>query len=212
MMRCRILTFASLMICLLLVSGDLSAQADVSRAFQSIRSSDSYKKAVAEIYMSYESSLSTHCPKIDVNMNTSEAKVLRPLQIGANGNVVNGLWKESTAGVACGETRLYNASVSIEEGKTKVLALFPGHSYASPLLQHDTVRYAAIGAGAGAECAADVLDTSLPEGEPSGAGVPWIEKWTVRACGKRSEVTIHFVPDATGTTINVSPKETVTLP
>jgi hypothetical protein len=52
----------------------------------------------------------------------------------------------------------------------------------------------------------------LPNGEPAGAGAPWDEKWTVRACGKKAVVTMHFVPDAKGTTINVTPKETVALP
>jgi hypothetical protein len=58
-------------------------------------------------------------------------------------------------------------------------------------------------------CQVDVLETALPHGEPRGPGVPWDEKWTVRACGKKSVVTMHFVPNANGMTINVSPKETV---
>ena len=187
-------------------------QQDAPRAFDTLRSSESYRKAVAETYMTYESSLSTHCAKLDVNMNTSEAKVLGPFETDANGNIVNGHWRETTEGTACGEKRLYNASVVIKDGKSRVLVLFPGHSYAGAVLQRDAVQYAAIGAGAGEGCAAEVLDTALPQGEPSGPKVPWVEKWTLQACGKRSVVTVHFVPDATGTTINVSPKETVALP
>jgi hypothetical protein len=188
------------------------AQDNTPRAYDAIRSSDSYRKAITEIYASYESSLSTHCPKVEVNMNTSDAKVLGPFETDANGMILNGHWKEMTDGVACGEKRLYNASVLIKGGKSQVEILFPGHSYAGPQLQRDAVQYAAIGAGAGEGCVAEILDTALPGGEPSGPKVPWVEKWTVRACGKRSVVTIRFVPDATGTTIEVAPKETVALP
>jgi hypothetical protein len=203
-----------LLLALIILSGygSVIAQDNPPRSYEEIRSSESYRKAVTEIYASYESSLSTHCPKVDVNMNTSEAKVLGPFQTDASGKIVNGHWKEMTDGVACGQKRLYNASVIIKDGQSQVLPLFPGHSYAGPQLQRDAVSYAAIGAAAGEGCVADILDTALPDGEPSGEHAPWTEKWTVLACGKRSVVTIHFVPDATGTTIEVSPKETVALP
>ncbi|WP_263384002.1 hypothetical protein [Granulicella arctica] len=189
-----------------------SAQQDAPRVYEATRSSESYRRAVLETYTSYETSLSTHCPKVDVNMNTSDAKVLGPFVTDANGSIVSGHWRETTEGTACGEKRLYNASVVIRDGKSQVLSLFPGHSYASAVLQRDGVQYAAVGAGAGQGCMAEVLDTVLPDGEPSGPKLPWVEKWTVRACGKRSVVTMHFVPDATGTTINVALKETVALP
>jgi hypothetical protein len=42
--------------------------------------------------------------------------------------------------------------------------------------------------------------------------LPWDEKWTIRACGKRSVVTMHFIPGPTEMTIKVTPKETVALP
>jgi hypothetical protein len=178
------------------------------RAFDAIRSSDSYREAVLGVYQEYESSLSTHCPKIDINMNTSEAKVYGTIQTDANGNIVSAHWKETTDGVACGEKRSYAASVTIQNGKTAVVGLFPGQSSAGAVLQHDAVQYVAVGAGAGS-CPVDVLETALPNGEPGAPNVPWVEKWTVRACGKKSVVTIHFAPEGTGTTISVSPKETV---
>jgi hypothetical protein len=178
------------------------------RAFDAIRSSDSYRQAVLGAYQDYESGLSTHCGKIDINVNTSEAKIYGKIETDADGNIVSAHWKETTEGVACGEKRSYAASVTIENGKTAVLALFPGQSAAGAVLQHDAVQYAAVGAGAGS-CPVDVLLTALPNGEPSGPGVPWDEKWTVRACGKKSVVTMHFAPDAKGMTVSVSPKETV---
>lgn len=188
------------------------AQQDTPRAFDTIRSSDSYRQAVLEVYQDYESRLSTHCPKIDINMNTSQAKVLGPIQTNAHGDIVNAHWKEMTDGAACGEKRSYAASVVIENGKTSVAALFPGQSAAGVMLQHDAVQYAAAGAGADASCVVDVLETSLPNGEQSDAKLPWDEKWTIRACGKRSVVTMHFIPGPTEMTIKVTPKETVALP
>jgi hypothetical protein len=188
------------------------AQQDRPRAFDTIRSSDSYRQAILGVYQDYESRLSTHCAKIDVNMNTSRAKVYGSIETNANGDIVNAHWKEMTDGLACGEKRSYAASVVIQNGKTAVYGLFPGQSEASPKLQRDAVQYAAIGAGVAASCEVDVLQTDLPDGPPRGAGVPWTEKWTLRACGKRSLVTMHFVPNATGTTINVKPNETVALP
>ncbi len=181
------------------------------RAFDAIRSSDSYRQAVLGAYQDYESGLSTHCQKIDINMNTSEAKIYGTIQTDADGNIVNGHWKEMTDGVACGEKRTYVASVTIQDGKTSVVGLFPGQSAAGPVLQHGSVQYAAVGAGAGS-CPVDVLETALPNGEPSGPNVPWDEKWTVRACGKKSVVTMHFAQDAKGMTVSVSPKETVAAP
>jgi hypothetical protein len=187
-----------------------SAQQGPPRAFDTIRSSDSYRQAVLGVYQDYESRLSTHCSKIDINMNTSQAKVYGPIQTDANGDIVNATWKEMTEGVACGEKRSYAAWVTIQDRRTAVLALFPGQSAAGPELQHDAVQYAAVGAGAGS-CQVDVLETTLPNGEPKGPGMAWDEKWTVRACGKRSVVTMHFVPNGNGMTINVNPKETVAL-
>ena len=208
----RVLTFVISAFLSSAVFAQQDPVANPPRAYQMIRSSDSYRQAVVATYLGYESALSTHCGKIDINMNTSEAKILTPFQTDAQGNIVNGHWKEFTEGTACGEKRLYNAMVTIQDGKPQVAPLFPGHSHAGVALQHDAVQYAAIGAGAGNGCAADVNDTALPEGEPSDNKTPWVEKWTVRACGKKSLVTMHFVPDATGTTISVSPKETVALP
>ena len=185
------------------------AQQNPPRAYDTIRASESYRKAITDTYTSYEAALSTHCPRVEVNMNTSEATILGSFQTDANGNIVSGHWRESTDGTACGEKRRYNASVQILNGKPRVLSLYPGHSHASALLQHDATPYAAVGAQAGKGCPVEILDTALPEGPPAGDHTPWVEKWIVRACEKKSVVTMHFVPDASGTTINVSLKETV---
>src|ERR1700744_21449 len=123
------------------------AQQDTPRAFDTIRSSDSYRQAVLGVYQDYESGLSTHCAKIEINMNTSQPKVYGSIETDANGNIVNAHWKETTDGVACGEKRSYVASVTILNGKPAVYGLFPGQSAAGAVLQHDAVQYAGVGAG-----------------------------------------------------------------
>jgi hypothetical protein len=143
--------FVRLILGMAVYCGTLYAQQDAAqgppRAFNTVRSSDSYRKAVVGIYTDYEKGLSTHCPQVDVNMNTSDAKVYGTIQTDANGNIVNAHWKEMTEGIACGEKRLYVASVRIENGKSAVVGLFPGHSAAGAVLQHDAVQYAGIALG-----------------------------------------------------------------
>ena len=178
-------------------------------ALAAIRGSVSYQDAVSGVYQGYEGGLASHCAKIDLDPASRVVKVLGKLQTDAQGNIVEGHWKETAKGVACGQTRTYNASVTVHEGKPRVLSLFPGHSNAGVQLQRDAVAYAATGAQAAKGCAFDVLDTNAQDGDEGETHLPWIEKWTVEACGKRSIVTLHFVPDSNGTRIDVSLRETV---
>ena len=187
------------------------AQKDAQKALDAVRSSEPYRRAIAITDTKYEGGLSTRCMQVQLQMQRSEVKVLIPPVVSEAGTIVSGQWKEMTEGSACGESRIYNALVVYTNGSPRVLPLFPGHSHAGPLLQRDGVAYAAIGAGAEKSCTVDVLETSLPDGEPGGARLPWNERWTVSACNKRSMVLMHFIPDATGTTIQVSPKETVAV-
>jgi hypothetical protein len=193
----------------------LFGQQNQQQSLDAMRNFPAYQEAVLKVYQGYESGLSTHCPKIDLDMATRHAKVYAPIQIDAEGHITNGVWVERANGVACGEKRHYSALVIFKEGKPELYSLLPGDSYATPLLQHDAmlqVASAVAAAGAGTSCSPDVIDTALPNGEPAHEGLPWDEKWTVRGCGKLYLLTLHFVPDSTGTGINISPKETVNLP
>ena len=55
-----------------------------------------------------------------------------------------------------------------------------------------------------------VLDTRFVglDGQPAGTKpapgtppMPWTEVWTLIACSKRADVTMHFTPDPTGTDV-----------
>lgn len=92
----------SVSICVLCVP--IVAQQDRPGAFDAIRSSASYRQAVLEVYQDYESSLSTHCAKIEINMNTSQPKVYGSIEPDTNGNIVNAHWKEITEGSLVGRS------------------------------------------------------------------------------------------------------------
>lgn len=189
-----------------------TAQQGAPSSLQTLRAAEPYQRAIAVTDQKYESSLSTRCLKVDLQLGVSQARVSGTLQTNAQGGIVNGTWTETTPGTACGVKRLYNVFVVIKDGKPGLYALFPGRSAATPLLQHDATTYVSIGANAPKGCPVDIVNTDLPRGAPASARLPWEEKWTTSACGRHSLVTVHFIPDATGTTINVSPKETVPLP
>lgn len=203
----------SVAVAAVLMSGALAAQSSEPDALDQMRHFSPYRQAIQKVYQEFESSLSTHCPQIALDMNSGRAKVFAPLQLDAHGHIASGGWTEQIEGVACGEQRRYTAFVMFKDGVPSVYALLPGDSYASAVLQHDAMlQLAGAVAAVGASCPPDVLDTVLPAGEPKDASMAWDENWTVRSCGKLYRVPMHFVPDETGTGINVKPAEIVSLP
>ena len=185
---------------------------DPAAALEAMRASAGYRNAVRQVIDRYEGSLSTHCGSIEIT-GRPPAIVLAPLELDDQGTIRSGAWHETDDGTACGEKRRYNTLVVVHEGRPQLMAEYPGESAASPLLQRDGVKYAAIAANAGADCGAEVLETSLANGRPtrlpSGLLTPWDERWLVRSCGKKYLVTMHFIPDKTGTTIHTSASETL---
>lgn len=167
----------------------------------------SYQDAVQGVYRQYESALSGHCTTIDLDPTTARARIELPLEVNEQGHIVSGIWTEQTRGVACGETRRYTALVIFKDGTPRVLPVFPGDSFASPVLQRDAlVSVASAMTVKGARCVPEVLDTALPQGVPASAGTAWNETWTVRSCDESYRVPIRFVPDATGTGFDIDPK------
>jgi len=197
----------------MLASSPLAAQPDEQVALDQMRNFPAYLEAIQKVYQEYESGLSTHCPRIDLDLASARAKLYGPLQLDAEGRIENAIWTEQIRGTACGEQRRYTALVLFKQGEPLIYSQLPGDSYASPMLQRDAMLQVAGGVGAaGATCTPEVLDTALSNGIPESAGEPWSEKWTVRSCKKRYLVPVHFVPDATGTGINVKAAEIVELP
>ncbi len=50
------------------------------------------------------------------------------------------------------------------------------------------------------------VDGEPPGTKPPSGGIlkPWTEIWTLEACGKRAQVTMHFIPDPSGTEIQAA--------
>jgi hypothetical protein len=144
-----------------------------------------------------------------------------PLQFDSSSKITAGAWKQSVSETGCGQTRLLNVVLLIDPHThgLKAFPLFPGSTRADPALQKDALLYAIIAATLPENNNCKnmyVVDTEFLHmaGEPleGSKGPPWDELWTLSLCGKKAEVTMHFIPDKTGTTIHTSPKETKFLP
>ena len=148
---------------------------------------------------------------------TGEIGILAPLQTDAGGTVTGGAIKEAIRATGCGADRLLNALTVIEpDGSLHTEALLPGTTITDPQLQGDSVPYAAGAMGqmpAGCEQGGVVntrfvgVDGETPGTRPTPGSPPrpWTEVWTLQACAKRADITIHFTPDQTGTEIRAEP-------
>ena len=147
---------------------------------------------------------------------TGEIGILAPLKIGA-GRIIGGAWKETMQQTGCGATRRLNAVTTVQpNGSLDVRALLPGTTITDPQLQQDSVQYAAAvigdtpeGCGQGGVWNTRFVgvDGQKPGALPTSRDPPrpWSEVWTLQACAKRVDVTMHFTPDATGTDIRADP-------
>jgi hypothetical protein len=141
------------------------------------------------------------------------------VEFDADGFPKKGLFSVAYRLAGCGqEHRLTVVSVVAPDGTLKRQASLPGTTIADVLLQRDSLPYArlALARVEPRDCTSmRVLDTRfLTYGAEGPAVAPgrdkraWNEQWTVDACGTEAIVTMHFVPDATGTAIRSSPSET----
>jgi hypothetical protein len=155
------------------------------------------------------------CPKA-AYVTTGEIALLQPLKLDAKGRPVAGMWKESVNETGCDSNRVLNALTTVApNGVLHTRPLLPGSTITDPQLQEDSVQYAAAGMGdmpPGCD-EGGVVDTRFAgvDGEPPGTkppsgGIlkPWTEIWTLEACGKRAQVTMHFIPDPSGTEIQAA--------
>jgi hypothetical protein len=143
----------------------------------------------------------------------------RPMAFDSSGRPTEGAWKQSVAEKGCGQDRLLNVFLSIGPNAIPAaMPLFPGTTRADPVLQKDAMPFASAAARWPEQnCRAGFMENTefLKEtGEPlAGAkGKPWDELWTLTTCTKKALVTLHFIPDKTGTTINAGFQETKFLP
>ena len=130
---------------------------------------------------------------------------------------VSGEWRMVARVEGCGETRILNVEyLFAPDGQMKRLVLLPGTTVANLQLERDALMYAttAMLKLTPKDCK-DIkyIDTKFTGFEDTVAtngagGRPWKEEWTLRACGVTGAVTMHFSPDATGTSIHADLNET----
>lgn len=145
---------------------------------------------------------------------------LQPLELDDNAQLIAGMWKQSVAMEGCGAKHTLNVWGSVDKAThgMKLQPILPGVTLADPLLQRDAIPYA-VTAVRSRQKTCDtgyVYDTRFVSlagtALPGAKGPPWDEVWTLIYCDIKAEVTLHFIPDSTGTTISVRGSETVITP
>lgn len=137
----------------------------------------------------------------------------------ATGGMTGGAWIQSVIATGCGTRVQLNTLTMVQsDGVLRRIALLPGNTIADPFLQRDGIMYARAGAAGliPADCRQVlIVETRFVKYEGDAVASvrsgrmlrPWREDWAIDACGRRVAVMMHFVPDATGTTIVVHRNE-----
>jgi hypothetical protein len=151
-----------------------------------------------------------------INVTKEQLRYIDPITFDAQGTPTSGIWKHTIFATGCGKSRTLNLFyVPDGSGNVQRIPGVPGSSGADLILQRDSITF--VRAGVAPHIALDCGDVRLsdteylgPEGDPlpGAEDRPWREYWTVNGCGIAVRVTMHFIPDATGTTIHVAPAET----
>ncbi|CAD0334655.1 hypothetical protein [Xanthomonas hortorum] len=192
--------------------GASSVHAQTQTAIDAMRKYPAYRHAVKSVIQQYESSLRTRCPSVQADWNKATAHVALEPTLDDQGRLIKAIWVDTVPGTACGQQRRYNAITVFDNGEPSVLPLFPGESESNPVLQKDTLPQLTsalvIKDLLPKGCQMDVLETRLPGGRPA-PEQPWDEQWRIDACGRQYWTKVRYIPDATGTTINVDPKDIV---
>ena len=216
-MRAAGLTYVALALWLAVPAG---ARADEAPALPpglpALLARPDHRAALLQAAQAVNAAMPTPCAK-PTYVTTGEIALLQPLKLDAKGQPTSGAWKELVNETGCGDDRLLNALTAIgPNGVLRTRPLLPGTTITDPQLQQDSVQYAAAGMGdlpQGCEQGGVVntefvgIDGETPGVKPPPGEVlkPWTETWTLQACSKRAQVTMHFTPDPSGTEIRATP-------
>ena len=137
--------------------------------------------------------------------------VIQAPAFDASGNPTSGKWRMVGHVEGCGEEKIMNIEYWFGSDGKMMTQMLSGTSIAALLLEKNAIFYARTGImGIAPKDCMDIQITDtkfLAFGETSPKTLPgrdnrtWTEEWTVRACGVTGVVPMHFIPDATGTTI-----------
>jgi hypothetical protein len=163
---------------------------------------DSARQSQAWTHISCAGASFTPAPEIGIYV---------PVQFGKDGEPISGEWREGVVASGCGAPITLNILTRITAPATLATGfLLPGDTIADPILQNYAQSFALKAAGglpAGCEdgYVANTAFSGYDSSNPNGNGGPWKEIWTLALCGPPKRVLMHFIPDATGTTINAQP-------
>jgi hypothetical protein len=144
----------------------------------------------------------------------------KPLGLDTTGAIIAGAWKQTIDEAGCGIKRMLNVVVWAEESKgLSMMPLLPGTTHADFVLQKDAVVFAfraltTVPGGREANCDVGyVADTAFVAQEnttlPGAKGPSWRELWTLASYTQKMLVPMHFIPDATGTSISAGPNTAI---
>jgi hypothetical protein len=209
-------------ICLILFLAASAAEsaapdASLSPALANIIANPEHQKAVIAAAQQSSAWMNNRCAGATFAIG-GDVAIYQRLELDQQQRPAAGSWRERVTAQGCGANRVLNVLTFVKSpGRLVSGTLLPGTTHADPLLQRDAFRYAAAAAKVPPNCSTIyVADTAFAGVEgaanaslpPQRRIPPWKEEWTIAACGQRSAVTLHFVPDATGTNITTSPGET----
>jgi hypothetical protein len=138
---------------------------------------------------------------------TPEVGVYVPVRFDKTGEPISGEWREGLLASGCGAPIMLNVLTQITAPASLATGfLLPGTTIADPVLQNYAQSFALKAAGglpSGCKDAfiANTAFTGYDSPDTTGKIGSWKETWTLDLCGPPKQVTMHFIPDATGTSI-----------
>ncbi len=199
---------------LLLLAGPAWAQGSPPELDRLLRDPH-HREAVLATARQEDAGVVGACPTASIQAG-EEVTILQPVQFDSGGKPTAGAWRERLTVLGCGRTRVLNVLTVVRPlGQLATGPLLAGTTHADPVLQRDTVRIAFAAAAATFAGCPDpaIIDTRYvgleapPDPTLSAARQtpPWREDWTLRGCNKEVVLPLHFLPDATGTSVRASP-------
>ena len=174
---------------------------------ETLRQTPDYQRAVFESAQKTEAWINDGCAAAKARLADAVGSIVPP-DVDVKGSPRSGAWLEHVLVEGCDRSRQLNVLVAVQgPGSVAMNPMLPGTTRADPTLQKDATAYAFTAAAiAVTGCPSmyvaetrylDVLpDPPIVPGKPG-----WSERWTIAHCATKTDVTLRFVPDTTGTSV-----------
>jgi hypothetical protein len=205
---------------ILIMAGGLQAFADERANFAKLIEEPSKQELVLMAAKRSPVVLQNPCPAAKFTL-INDVSIYKPLEFDQSNNITAGAWQQSVTEEGCGQKRLLKVLMyfSPQSKCIKGFPLFPGTTHTDPILQKDAINHAVMAASSPELVGCKLVYVANTEflrftGNPlmGAKGKPWDELWTLNICTKKAVVTMHFIPDSTGTTIRTCLAETKFFP